>query len=91
MKAWIAIAGMFLLVGLEACVSRPAYVSFRYDTQVPADDVFRRGDPSAVKWTGTIKEGSLCQLSNRKGDVMYVSCPIAIDASRVRIVEPEAE
>lgn len=79
------------LATLTACMSRPTYVSFRHDTQVPADDVFRRGDPAAVKWTGNIEQGSVCELKSRKADVMYVLCPIAIDASRVDVVKPPSE
>jgi len=74
------------LLAIIGCSSKPQYVRATRDIEVPSDQVFpSEGRPS---WKGRIERGSLCIERLRKGSIVYVECPLAVDSS---IVEPVRE
>ena len=79
-------------VGTSGCtmfMQTPKFVRFEQPVVVPADDAFRGDRDVQPTWQGRIEAGSTCVYQGRKADVVYVSCPIAIDLRETKVLLPE--
>jgi hypothetical protein len=64
----------------------PKFVRFEQDVLIPKDDVFRHEASVVPVWRGHIESGSSCVYQGRKADIVYVTCPVAIDARETKVV-----
>jgi hypothetical protein len=86
------VIGTLVLLGASGCtmfMRPPQIVQFKDAVVVPSDDVFLHDGGVGPVWMGRIEPGSECVYQCRKADCVYIACPIAVDATKTKMVLPD--
>lgn len=75
--------------GCTMFMHAPRFVRLEQPVVVPADDAFRGDGDAPPSWKGRIEAGSTCIYQGRKADIVYISCPLAIDVRETKVILPD--